>query len=98
MTEQRLASASGLGPAEIGPDGALASCPECGGRQLRCVTDGELTNFFCAACACCWHLELGWVHRVDPATCPGCRFQPLCLASRVPHRTRPQDAPAAGRR
>ena len=88
-------STSALGPAQIGPDGTLASCPECGGRDFRCVTDGELTNFFCVACRCCWHLELGWVHRIDPATCPGCAYQPLCSVSRVPHRTRPEDATPA---
>lgn len=68
--------------AEAGPHGELASCPECGGVDLHCVNDGELTNFFCPSCASCWHVELGWVHRIDPATCPGCAFQPLCLAKR----------------
>lgn len=95
MTTQR--EASPLGPAEIGPSGTLASCPECAGRDLKCVTDGELTHFLCLGCGCCWHVELGWVHRVDPATCPGCPFQPLCLASRVPHRTRPLDVTGPGR-
>jgi len=78
-----------LGSAEITPHGTLVACPECGGRQLDFVTDGELTNFLCAACGCCWHVELGWVHRVDPATCPGCPSRAVCEASRVPHRARP---------
>lgn len=95
MSTQRRASV--LGPAEIRPSGTLAKCPECGERDLRCVTGGELTNFFCPACGCCWHLELGWVHRIDPATCPGCPFQPLCRASRQPHRLRPPDATGIGR-
>jgi uncharacterized protein (DUF2267 family) len=59
------------------------------------VTDGELTNFFCVACQCCWHLELGWVHRIDPTTCPGCAYQSLCRTSRAPHHTRPGQTPPA---
>lgn len=80
-----------LGPAEIRPDGTLASCPECGGQDLTCVSDGELINFFCQSCRCCWHLELGWVHRIDPVSCPGCRMRPECLASRAPHHPRPEE-------
>ena len=90
MSDER--SASEFDPAELSPSGTLARCPECGGTDLRCVTDGELTNFFCVACASCWHLELGWVHRINPSTCPGCPFHPLCHASRQPHRLRPEDA------
>lgn len=95
MTTQR--GGSPLGSAEIGPTGTLASCPKCGARDLKWVTDGELTNFLCVACGCCWHLELSWVHRIDPATCPGCPSQPLCVASRVPHRARPLEPAGPGR-
>lgn len=65
-------------PVEIGLDGTLERCPECSGTDLRCVTDGELVHFFCDSCAACWHLELGWLQRVQPATCPGCALRFRC--------------------
>lgn len=67
------------------------TCPECGAAGLRAVTDGERTNFLCPSCGCCWHLELGYVSRVDPATCPGCPWRYKCTAAR-----RPYGAEAAG--
>lgn len=78
------------GRVEIGPDGLLSRCPECAGQELRFVSDGELANFLCLTCGCCWHLELGWIHRVDPGTCLGCESRPICSASRVPHHARPE--------
>jgi len=50
----------------------LVRCQTCGSDEMAAVTDGEMTNFRCVACGDCWHTELGWVHRVDPVTCPGC--------------------------
>jgi transposase-like protein len=58
----------------------LMVCPTCGSEELEAVTDGEATNFLCPVCRDCWHVELGWVHRVDPKTCPGCQHLDLCLA------------------
>lgn len=63
-------------------------CPECGGSRITPVTDGDRTNFFCEDCALCWHLELGWVARVDPGTCPGCPRRPECLARARPYGVR----------
>lgn len=60
---------------------ALRHCPNCGDKPIRAVSDGEDTNFLCLSCGHCWHIELGWVHRVDPATCPGCPGQPVCTAA-----------------
>jgi hypothetical protein len=45
---------------------------------LRAVTDGEDVNFLCLACFRCWHVELGWVQRVDPHSCAGCRAHDNC--------------------
>ncbi len=72
--------------------GALARCPACGDRELHAVTDGEMTNFLCERCGRCWHVELGYVSRVDPVTCPGCPFIDDCLARwAADPQWRPQD-------
>jgi hypothetical protein len=69
-------------------------CRTCGADSLEAVFDGEMTNFWCTVCHDCWHDELGWVHRVDRQTCPGCEHHDECiavddaLASRPP-RSRP---------
>jgi hypothetical protein len=60
----------------------VGPCPICGNGRLRAVFDGELTNFLCIQCKACWHGDLTWVRRVEPATCPGCPSQPVCLAAR----------------
>ena len=57
---------------------AVESCRACGDDRLVPVTDGEQTNFICVGCAACWHVEQGWMYRVDPATCPGCAYQAEC--------------------
>ena len=59
----------------------LTRCPDCGGDALETVFDGEATNFVCTGCFACWHVGLGSVHRVPPATCPGCRLAELCRAA-----------------
>jgi len=60
----------------------IGPCPECGNGRLSAVSDGELTNFICRTCGSCWHPELDWVHRVNPATCPGCSQREICLSPR----------------
>lgn len=69
---------------EPAPEGAvvrsLFECPDCGGDRLEAVSDGELTNFRCTSCGSCWHLELGWVSRVDPVACLACPHREECLA------------------
>ena len=44
------------------------------------VHDWEESNFLCTACGRCWHVELSYVHRVDPLTCAGCPRREECLA------------------
>lgn len=61
----------------------LFPCPTCGSDELEAVWDGEWTNFLCHECWSCWHVQLGWIHRVDIATCPGCMHRPECLAQRA---------------
>ena len=64
------------------------ACPRCGGTRLEAVDDGELTNFFCRDCVACWHVELGYIHRVDATTCPGCEHIGTCLLAVRLERTR----------
>jgi|GEM_PF-3160946 len=59
----------------------MGPCPECANGVLQAVSDGELTNFLCSSCGHCWHAELGWTHRIDPATCPGCDSKQVCLTA-----------------
>jgi transposase-like protein len=58
----------------------LEHCPSCRSTRLRAVSDGETVNFFCDDCERCWHVELGYVHRVNPRTCPGCAVRERCTA------------------
>lgn len=57
----------------------IDACPECGAVELHPVFDGELMNFLCPLCMSCWHVELGFVHKINPQTCPGCQYQLTCL-------------------
>jgi len=61
----------------------LPGCPECGPVELFPVFDREVTNFLCPLCGSCWHVELGYISRVDPDTCPGCQFQLVCRERRL---------------
>ncbi|HVM01316.1 MAG TPA: hypothetical protein VM263_01500 [Acidimicrobiales bacterium] len=65
--------------------GRIGPCPNCGNGRLTPVFDGEETNFVCEHCGCCWHVGLGWIDRVNPATCPGCPRRRVCSASSVPY-------------
>jgi len=58
----------------------LMACPTCGWEEFEAVFDGDATNFLCRVCHDCWHLQLGWVHRVDPRTCATCRRRGECVA------------------
>ena len=58
----------------------LFECLKCRSDELEAVSDGELTNFLCPVCWSCWHVELGWVYRIDPSTCPGCQHLDECLS------------------
>ena len=63
----------------------VGPCPDCDNGRLEAVTDREMTNFLCGECGACWHPELDWVHRVDPATCPGCPERSVCLTPSRPY-------------
>lgn len=52
----------------------LSHCPACGSTELEPVVeiDAEEVHFLCGNCHRCWHVELGYVHRVHPNACHGC--------------------------
>jgi hypothetical protein len=59
-------------------------CPECNSNRFQIVTDGtSYTNFQCASCGRCWHVDFGRVSRVDPLSCTGCPDHNACM-SRLP--------------
>lgn len=61
----------------------LDVCPACGGLELHPVYDGELMNFLCPLCLSCWHVELGFIHKVRPESCPGCQYQLTCAENQA---------------
>jgi hypothetical protein len=76
-----MSASTGRERSSVAPGGmgAPSGCPACNGG-LTAVTDGEMTNFLCADCGRCWHVELGRASRIDPVTCPGCPHLSACLA------------------
>jgi hypothetical protein len=56
----------------------ILMCQQCDVNVMEAVCDGETTNFRCVTCDACWHMGLGWVSRVNPATCPGCEHPCEC--------------------
>ncbi len=58
----------------------LDRCPGCGNGYLYTVSDGTRTNLLCRVCSRCWEVGMGWVHQVDPRTCPGCEWRTTCEA------------------
>jgi len=48
------------------------TCPGCGATGLEAIPASDQTHFFCPGCDCCWHIDLGWAHRVGPDSCSGC--------------------------
>ena len=73
----------------------IGACPECRNGTLQAVSDGENTNFLCTTCGCCWHPELAWVNRVNPAHCPGCPEQAVCAGARRAYGLDPVSAASA---
>jgi transposase-like protein len=58
----------------------LAHCPVCGSENLDPVVENErqTVHFLCRDCSRCWHVELGYVHRMTPAACLGCPERDRC--------------------
>jgi transposase-like protein len=52
----------------------LPYCPSCGSVQLEPVVEADTqdVHFLCRDCKRCWHVELGFVHRMAPRACHGC--------------------------
>ena len=59
-------------------DRPLRFCPTCGSHEFIPVTDNGAVHFLCDHCGRCWHVELGVVWRVDPATCSHCEHYTRC--------------------
>jgi hypothetical protein len=59
----------------------LARCPKCGSGRLEPIVDfdREGVRFLCGGCDRCWHVELGYVQRVQPGTCHGCPQHEQCM-------------------
>lgn len=59
----------------------LARCPVCGSNRLDPVVENErqTVHLLCRDCSRCWHVELGFVHRVVPTTCLGCPERARCV-------------------
>jgi uncharacterized protein with PIN domain len=56
----------GMRPQDGPIERPLTRCPDCGG-ELRAVADAarEGVEFWCEICDVCWHVELGYAHRVS---------------------------------
>ena len=63
----------------------LEKCPGCDAHALVAVLDVDEPNFLCEACGRCWHVELGYVSRVDPLTCMTCHHLGACVARLGPN-------------
>ncbi len=78
-----------MGPFEHEPDldehpitRPLAHCPVCKSNHLDPVveTERQTVHLLCRDCSRCWHVELGYVHRMTPAACLGCPERARCVA------------------
>jgi hypothetical protein len=58
----------------------LWQCPTCGSTDLEPVAEADTVevHFLCRECKRCWHIELGYVHRVSPYGCNGCPHLSQC--------------------
>ena len=63
-------------------DRPLAKCPACGSSGLEAVVENDTddVHFLCRGCTRCWHVELGYVHRMAPDVCHGCPHLEHCAA------------------
>jgi len=84
MTAQSQAESGAEPDRSVGHlfDRQLDVCPACGSDQLDPVVEDrtQSVHLFCRACGRCWHVELGFVHRVIPQTCVGCPERERCEA------------------
>lgn len=69
----------------------LSDCPACNSDDLVPVVEDQSqdVHFFCRACGRCWHVELGFVHRVIPPTCLGCPERARCEEVYAADQSRP---------
>jgi hypothetical protein len=60
----------------------LDHCPSCNSWQLQPVVaiEAGTVQFLCGSCNRCWHVELGFVSRVNPTVCDGCPQTERCTA------------------
>jgi len=58
----------------------LDRCVACGSEHLDAVVENDTddVHFLCRDCRRCWHVELGYVHRMAPHACHGCRYRDVC--------------------
>jgi hypothetical protein len=56
----------------------LTECVACGSKRLGFVVEAgsEEVHLRCPDCMRCWHVGLGYVHRMPPHTCHGCQERP----------------------
>jgi hypothetical protein len=84
MTVQRHALQASAADGDGGPlsGSQLAACPACGADEFETVVEqgSADVNSFCRACGRCWHVELGFVHRITPPICFGCPERDRCEA------------------
>ena len=75
----------------------LTHCPVCGSSALDPVVerDRHTVHFLCRDCSRCWHVELGAVHRMTPATCLGCPEQSRCATAYAADQAREAAHPSA---
>lgn len=84
MTVQSQAAGGSESDRSVGHlfDRQLDRCPGCGSDQLDPVLENatQEVRLLCRACSRCWHVELGFVRRVNPPTCFGCPERERCEA------------------
>jgi hypothetical protein len=74
-----MASTVAAGRLEPPSVAGFAACEACGSSNLQTVVDREDVNLLCRGCGRCWHIELGFVTRVNPRTCVDCPERAPCL-------------------
>lgn len=66
----------------LGPVGTATRCPGCGSSHTTWVSAAARGNLLCKTCGVCWHMVSGHNEPVDVRECPGCEYQPICVAAR----------------